>query len=580
MINYITEFKQAVAALKEIESCSVIQVDSETTGLHFLDNELLLVQVGTKKNQHIFDVRKLGKGPLGDLLRPTFENRSVVKIIQNALFDVVFFRQHLQCHVHNIFDTKLAETVLTCGMANDDGTRLSTSLLDTLNRYGLASLEKETVKEFIASDNPVITKDMIKYAAKDVMHLEKLMNKQLDSATEKDLRIINLENSVVEITADMRFQGICFDEKEWRRIAVENEKLFKKQLAKMPNDVDNWNSNTQVKKYFANEHDIVIDSYQDLDQMRLTEKNKIFQEFCKLRDLYQNVKLYGENWLTVELNNRAPIQVSNTVHNGRVHGGFNQIVETGRYSSVQPNLQQLPALGLHRTCFHADKGTMFVISDYTGQEIATAAVASGEYRWIYAIQDGLSIHDLMSKQIYGPKYTEKQRLLIKKVNFAILYGSGKSTIARNLLISYKEAEELIRKWKAAVPILRNWLYQEVKKAESTKMSYSLYGRKRHLNQFKNTYTVGQNNPIQSTGADMLKLAMVMIQAFFRKVGWGRIVLCIHDEIITEVPTHAAKAFAPKMKAIMEDAANQVLGMTLISTEPYIATRWEKPKKTK
>lgn len=572
-MKYITNKREAEAVLRRLPA--VIQVDSETTGLHFIENDLLIVQIGFGGNQYLFDVRKIGKQDLAKLINPVLASEKTLKIIQNALFDVVFFMHHFGSTVRNIYDTELAESVLTCGQTDMEGKKISASLKDTLERRGIAKLNKEIVMQFI-SDNPEITDEMLEYAADDVKYLEKLMNAQLKEATKEDRKIIDLENKVVEVTAQMRFHGIAFDEKAWLKLARENKALFDAQLKKMPKDVNNWNSPTQVKEYFGKKG-IRIDSYADLDVMRMEVKNKTFQEFCNLRDLYQNVKLFGENWLTVELNNRAPIQTAKTVQNGRVHGNFHQIMDTGRYSSVQPNLQQLPASGDHRKCFLADPGHSFVIADYTGQEIATAAVASGEYRWIHTIQDGGNIHDLMTEKIFGPGYTKEQRNLIKRINFAILYGSGASTIARNMLIPASEAASLIRKWKAEVPILRQWLFKQYETAERTRMSYSLYGRKRFLGAFKNAYTVGQNNPIQATGADMIKVALVKLHEYFQEVGWGTVILCIHDEIITQVPKARAAKFIPVMKKLMEEAAADVLDMEIVTTEPYIAQRWEKPK---
>jgi len=341
--------------------------------------------------------------------------------------------------------------------------------------------------------------------------------------------------------------------------------------------VKNWGSPQQVKKYFATKG-INIESFSDLDYMALSVKDTEFKQFIQLRELYQDVKLYGENWMTVELTKKAPVQTAPTVINDRVHGNFNQILATGRYSSTQPNLQQIRAVGPHRSCFKSDKGEVFVIADYSGQEIATAAVAAEEFRWVNAILEGHSVHDLMAEKLFGPAYTYEQRLLTKRINFAILYGSGASTVAKNLLISPKEAKELIYKWKSSVPQLRNWLAKQVRYAEEYKVSRSLYGRLRSLAGIDRTYTIAQNNPIQSTGADMLKLAMCKIDDYFREVGWGRITLCIHDEIIASVPKAQAKGFIKTMKKCMESAAKEVLGIHIIEADPYITSEWSKPKK--
>ena len=568
MVKFITgvaELKREVKLLP-----AIIQVDSETTGLHFIENEMLLLQIGYGNVQLVIDVRAIGAKVVGEACRRIFESVKVLKIFQHALFDLCFIERHMGVAINNVYDTKLAEQVL------QGANKVSSSLKDILARYGLRDMDKSTRMQFVNFNQPKFTKQMIKYAADDVRYLEKVRKLQLAAASETDKRIIDLENQVVLVLAKMRYHGICFDEDMWLGIAAENEKKYNVLLRKMPKDVANWGSEKQVKKYFAAK-DINIKSYADLPEMQQSVKDKTFQKFIELRSHYQDVKLYGAGWLTTTLIKKAPIQTAHTVHAGRVHTNFNQILETGRIASIQPNLMQLKKTGEHRACFSAAPGKVLVIADYSNQEIATAAALSGEVRWINAIKEGGSIHDTTAAQLFGATYTKQQRELAKRINFAILYGAGAAKIAKNLLIPENMARDLIRRWKRALPILSGFFSNQARMAEVTKESVSMYGRRRSLVNTHNRYTVSQNNPIQSSGADMMKLALVQIDQQFAanpQLG-GRAVLSIHDEIICEVDAKQGKVAAKMIKMCMESAAEEVLGMRLITTTPVLSKIWKK-----
>jgi len=570
-MKLIETYADLVVAIQVMGMPKCIEVDTETSGLHFIEHELKLLQIGygRGKNIIVIDVRKVGLKNVSRCTRKIFESKDVVKIFQHALFDLCFIYQHLGIKVTNIYDTKLAEQVLL-----GDQT-ISSSLKEILDRYELAKLDKSLQISFVTYDTPTYTKEQIKYAADDVRYLEKLMIKQLAKATKDDQVIIALENQVVEIVASMRYTGIHFDKARWIEIAEENEKKYNKLLTSMPKEVANWGSTQQVKKYFK-ECGIVIPSYSDLPELSITIKDKTFKKFVTLRAAYQDVKLYGKKWLEVTLIKKVPVQKANTVHDGKVHCDFRQILETGRLATTHPNLQNLKSDGIHRSCFHAGPGKTFVIADYKGQEIAAAAVASGETRWINAIEKGENIHDNTASSIYGNNYTKEQREMAKRINFAVLYGAGSGTISKNLLISRAAAMDLISKWRKALPTLSAHLKEQAKVAEWDKESCSLYGRRRSLKNTKRIYTVSQNNPIQSTGADMIKVAMVYLDEHFKakKIG-GRVALCIHDEIIVEVDKKYAESFKLVMKKLMENAAEEVLGRKLVTTTPYVTDTWKK-----
>jgi len=234
-------------------------------------------------------------------------------------------------------------------------------------------------------------------------------------------KIVQMENRLVEVTAKMRLIGVRFDSDHWLKLAEVSEELYDDALALLP-DGPLWTSPAQVKRYFLDEHGIHIASYSDFPKMH--GKHPILDQFIEVRGLYQNVKLYGKKWFEIKLGRKAPIEIAPTVIDGRVHANFRQIIATGRYSCSQPNLQQIPRAGEYRSCFLADPGKLMVLADYSGQEIAIAAVASQDPVWLKILREDGDIHGDMAARMFGPDYTKEQRGTAKTVNFGICMAVG------------------------------------------------------------------------------------------------------------------------------------------------------------
>ncbi len=162
----------------------------------------------------------------------------------------------------------------------------------------------------------------------------------------------------------------------------------------------------------------------------------------------------------------------------------------------------------------------------------------------------------------------------KTINFAIAYGAGPQNISRQLKITEREASKLLHKYKRVVPNLSRWLDSNAKESIKTRLSYSAdpYRRRRTLRdpeewQLRN---IGKNNPVQSCGANMIKLAMISLSDS------TPVVLTVHDELVVEVPKGRAKAAVKELRAIMEKAADYCTQYPgLITAEPRIATSLKK-----
>lgn len=273
---------------------------------------------------------------------------------------------------------------------------------------------------------------------------------------------------------------------------------------------------------------------------------------------------------------------------GYVHTTFNQdVVATGRLSSTDPNLQNIPirtALGRHiRDAFVPADGNMFVNADYSQFELRLAAVMAGEQSMIDDFNSDTDIHAKTAAEVYGvplDDVTPAQRRRAKVVNFGVLYGMSQHGLAAAAHMNYAEAQHFIDEYYRMHPNLKAYMADTIRKAHDDGFVETLFGRCRWTPDVKSSNfavrnaaeRAAANMPIQGTEADLMKLAMIKIQQLLdRDYPEARQVLQIHDSILVECPRAEAKAVA----ALLVDAMEQVypkLGVRL-RVDVKIGAHW-------
>ena len=273
---------------------------------------------------------------------------------------------------------------------------------------------------------------------------------------------------------------------------------------------------------------------------------------------------------------------------GYVHTTFNQdVVATGRLSSTDPNLQNIPirtALGRHiRDAFVPADGNMFVNADYSQFELRLAAVMAGEQSMIDDFNSDTDIHAKTAAEVYGvplDDVTPAQRRRAKVVNFGVLYGMGQHGLAAAAHMSYAEAQYFIDEYYRMHPNLKAYMADTIRKAHDDGFVETLFGRRRWTPDVKSSNfavrnaaeRAAANMPIQGTEADLMKLAMIKVQQLLdRDYPKARQILQIHDSILVECPRTETKAIA----ALLVDAMEQVypkLGVRL-RVDVKIGAHW-------
>jgi DNA polymerase-1 len=254
---------------------------------------------------------------------------------------------------------------------------------------------------------------------------------------------------------------------------------------------------------------------------------------------------------------------------GRVHTSFNQCVTaTGRLSSSEPNLQNIPVRGEWakklRGAFISDDGYVLISADYSQIELRVLAHISEDPALIEAFQKGEDIHALTASSLFGvplEEVTEELRRKGKTVNFGIVYGISEFGLAKELGISEKEAKEYIEQYFQKFPKVKEYVNRTIEEAKEKGYVRTIFGRKRPLPELLSSNKMVRefgkraaiNAPVQGTAADLIKLAMVRIHKRIKEMGLpAKLLLQVHDELLIETRKDVKEEAKQILKEEMEN----------------------------
>jgi DNA polymerase-1 len=253
---------------------------------------------------------------------------------------------------------------------------------------------------------------------------------------------------------------------------------------------------------------------------------------------------------------------------GRIHTSYNQTVaSTGRLSSSDPNLQNIPARGAwgtrFRRAFIPDKGHVLLAADYSQVELRVLAHLSGDPTLIDTFLADRDVHEETARLVFGEAAGEEARRRAKIINFSVIYGTSAFSLARELGTSTAEAQKFIDRYFAERPKVREYLDRVVEEARERGYSETIFGRQRQVPELRAPdralqqagRRIALNNPIQGSAADIIKLAMLRAAAKIAEHKLrARMILQVHDELVFEVPEAERAAVEPLVREAMEGAA--------------------------
>lgn len=484
----ITNIYDLLTVVKLLQKESILSIDTETTGLSPINNDITMLQFGTKTDQYVIDARGLDFA----VLLPIFTKEKLF-VGQNLKFDYNMLKKR-NILLYNIYDTMLSEMVLINGkvtMADIKKSRPFT-LKSLCKKYLNEDIGKETREEFLSwGDKPFTLKQII-YGAKDVIYPLLIKDKQKPLLKALKLsKTESLESKAIFSLADIEYNGIYLDSNMWAEANTITKVKLKETLVELDNilikeepklkckmvqldmfsnifgnpyrrqtDVG-WSSPQQVIKILTEVFNIYPkDKDGKLSSgtkalLLLNSKPPIVQALIKFRKQSKSVSSFGEKFLQKFLH-----------EDNRIRTYFNSIVETGRVSSRNPNMQQIPKGKEYRNCFKAPEGKLLVTADYSNQEGRIMADMSGDKNYIDFFNHGDGdAHSFIASTLYSVAFGKKfivtadnenkeYRQKGKVLNFFISFGGSAHTLSGALKISIEEAQDLINNFYKGFPGLK------------------------------------------------------------------------------------------------------------------------------
>ena len=401
-----------------------------------------------------------------------------------------------------------------------------------------------------------------------IYKLQEITTKQLEEINALSL-FNNIDMPTVEVLADMQWNGMYADEEELNKFGdklKEQLEIKTKMIYEMAGEEFNINSTKQLGEILFEKMKLPVvkktkSGYStDVDVLeKLKSEDPIIQEILDYRQLMKLKSTYVEG-LKPYINPKTK----------RIHSFFHQtITATGRISSTEPNLQNIPTrfeLGKQvRKIFKPEHGKVYIDADYSQIELRVLAHMSEDKHMVQAFKEGQDIHKQAASKVFKTpidEVTKEQRSNAKAVNFGIVYGISDFGLGEQLGISRKQAKKYIDEYLTEYEGIKNFMENMTEKAKETGYVETLFNRRRYIPELKsNNYMVRQfgaraamNTPIQGTAADIMKIAMINVhkEIIERKLK-AKIVLQVHDEMMIEAPIEEAEEVKEIVKEQMESA---------------------------
>ncbi len=529
---------------------SFLSLDTETTSTDTIDAELVGLSFSVEENEAFYvpvPAERKEAEKIVNIFKPVYECDSILKIGQNIKYDLEVLANYGVELKGPMFDTMLAHYLLQPELRHNMDYMAEVYLgyrtihIDELigpkgrGQRSMRDLKPEEVYEYAAEDADVTLK------------LKNLLEPRLKEAGVWQL-FTEVEMPLVRVLAAMEMNGVRLDTaslKETSQILTQRMTDLEQEIYRLAGEEFNIASPRQVGEILFGKMKIVekpkktrtgqyVTSEEVLQQLR--GKSEIVGKILEHRGLKKLLGTYVDA-LPKLVNPRT----------GHIHTSFNQTVTaTGRLSSSEPNLQNIPVRGEDgkeiRKAFVPEEGCLFFSADYSQIELRVMAHLSGDENMQEAFREGYDIHAATAAKIYHEtidSVTRDQRTKAKRANFGIIYGITVFGLAERLDISRKEATELIDGYFATFPKVAEYMEQAKAVAREKGYAETLLHRHRYLPDITSHNATVRgfaernaiNAPIQGTAADIIKIAMVRIYDRFRREGLrSKMLLQVHDEL--------------------------------------------------
>ena len=503
--------------------------------------------------------------------REVFANDQILKIAQNAKYDIQVLKNYGIAVAGPIFDTMIAHYLI------DPDTRHNMDILSEnyLNYTPVSITEligKKGAKQGNMKDVPV--EKVVEYAGEDADITLQLKHKLAPMLKDREVEKLfeEVELPLVNVLADIEYNGVKIDTEA---------------LAAMSTELQKESQKAQDEIYELAGEEFNIASPKQLgvilfDKMKLVEKPKktktgqyatgedILSKLAVEHDIARRILEFREyQKLKSTYVDALPKLISPV--DGLVHTDYRQAVAaTGRLSSNNPNLQNIPirtpkGREIRKAFIPRDEEHVLMAADYSQIELRIVAAFANDESMIEAFKAGRDIHATTASKVFGVPLEEVDRDMrrkAKEVNFGLIYGISAFGLAQNIGISRTEAQEIITAYFNEFPGVKRYMDEQVNKAREHTYVETILGRRRYLRDIHSKNMVGRghaernaiNAPIQGSAADMIKVAMINIDQWMKHEGLqSKMIMQVHDELVFDVHKSELELMQQRIPELMKAA---------------------------
>lgn len=566
--------------VKELSACKIFAFDTETTSLDYMQAKLVGLSFASAENTAAYipvghDYQgapaQLELQYVLDVLQPVFHATAIAKVGHNLKYDLHVLTNYGVTVAGQLYDTMLESYVLA-----------STATKHNLDSLAAKHLAYTTITfEEVAGKgakqktfNLVEIEQAAPYAAEDAdvtLQLHKHFWPQLQAEPSLTKVFTTIEMPLLSVLLAMERRGVLIDAKVLQQQSLELGQRLQQleQQAYILADAEfNLNSPKQLQEVLYGKLKLPILQKTPTGQPSTAEST--LQELALDFPLPKIILEYRSlSKLKSTYTDSLPLQINPT--SGRVHTSYQQAVTaTGRLSSTDPNLQNIPIRSEEgkriRAAFIAAPGYKILSADYSQIELRIMAHLSGDKGLITAFQQGIDVHKVTAAEVFNvplAEVTEEQRRRAKAINFGLIYGMSAFGLANQLGIERKEAEQYVDFYFAKFPGVKT--YMETTRAFALEHGYveTLFGRRLYLPDIKSSNMMQRkaaeraaiNAPMQGGQADIIKIAMINLAAWQRENSIDmHMLMQVHDELIFEVPLDKIEEIQPNIVRLMNNAA--------------------------
>jgi len=528
----------------------ILSLDTETTSTNAMEAELVGLSFSVAPHQAFYvpipaDREQAIK--IVNLFKPAYENETILKIGQNIKYDMeVLSRYGIELQ-GNLFDTMIAHYLLQPELRHN-----MDYMAEVYLRYQTVHIEELIGPRGKNQKNmrDLAPNDIYEYACEDAdvtLQLKNILEPKLKER-EVDQLFYEKEMPLVRVLTEMEMNGVRIDTKALQEVSESFTKRMndlEAQIHQLAGESFNVSSPKQVG-------DILFEKLQIAEKPKKTKTG----QFVTSEEELQKYAT-GNEIVTLILDYRGLKKLLGTYvdalpklinpQTGHIHTSFNQTVTaTGRLSSSDPNLQNIPVRGEDgkeiRKCFIPEDGCLFFSADYSQIELRVMAHLSGDKHMIEAFQEGYDIHAATAAKIYGKEMkdvTRDERTKAKRANFGIIYGITVFGLAERLGIDRGEAKQLIDGYFTTFPQVQTYMEQAKDTAREKGYVETFFHRRRYLPDINSQNATVRgfaernaiNAPIQGSAADIIKVAMIHIYKRFKRENiQSKMILQVHDEL--------------------------------------------------